>query len=119
MEQRTFLWLVSFEKAWRSLGLGEEEYIQLEEMLLQDPRAGAVIEGTGGVRKVRFALPGKGKSGGVRVIYVDFVVSEKIYMIYAYPKSAKENLNKAEIASLKKLTEELKRQERKARDGRI
>ena len=119
MKQRTFLWLASFEKAWKALGLGEDEYIRLEEMLLQDPRAGDVIEGSGGVRKMRFALPGKGKSGGIRVIYVDFVVSEKIYMIYAYPKSTKENLSKAEIADFRKLTEELKYQERKARYGKV
>lgn len=61
--ERTFIRLASFEAAWKALGLGEDEYAQLEEMLLSNPRAGAVIQGSGGVRKVRFALPGQGKSG--------------------------------------------------------
>ena len=107
--ERTFIRLPSFEKAWKALGLGEDAYAELEEMLLLDPKAGAVIEGSGGVRKVRFALPGRGKSGSVRVIYVDIMVDETIYMLFAYPKSAKENLSKAEIAEFKKLVDLLKR----------
>lgn len=107
--ERTFIRLPSFEKAWKALGLGEDEYAGLEEMLLLNPKAGAVIEGSGGVRKVRFALPGKGKSGSVRVIYVDIMVDETIYMIYAYPKSAKEDLSKAEVAEFKKLVDYLKK----------
>lgn len=107
--ERTFIRLPSFEKAWKALGLGEEEYFDLEEMLLMNPKAGAVIEGSGGVRKVRFALPGKGKSGSIRVIYVDIMVNDTIYMIYAYPKSAKENLTKAEIADFKKLVDLLRK----------
>jgi len=107
--KRTFIRLPSFEKAWKALGLGEDEYAALEEMLLLNPKAGVVIEGSGGVRKVRFALPGRGKSGSIRVIYVDIVVEETVYMIYAYPKSAKENLSKAEIASFKKLVDLLKK----------
>ena len=106
--ERTFIRLPAFEKAWKALGLGEDEYSHLEEMLLLNPKAGVVIEGSGGVRKVRFALPGKGKSGSVRVIYVDIMVDETIYMIYAYPKSAKENLSKAEVAEFKKLVDLLK-----------
>lgn len=106
---RTFIRFPSFEKAWKALGLGEYEYMLLEDLLLRDPKAGAVIEGSGGVRKVRFALPGKGKSGSLRAIYVDIVVDETIYMIYAYPKSAKENLTKAEIAEFKKLADTLRK----------
>ena len=105
---RTFVRLPSFEKAWEALGLGEEEYILLENLLLSNPRAGAVIEGSGGIRKVRFAFPGKGKSGSIRVIYIDIMVEETIYMIYAYPKSAKENLSRAEVAQFKKLAGFLK-----------
>ena len=107
--ERTFIRLPSFEAAWKALGLSEDVYAQLEEMLLCNPQVGAVIPGSGGVRKVRFALPGQGKSGGSRVIYVDIVVDETIYMIYAYPKSAKENLTKAEIAEFKKLVQLLKK----------
>ena len=54
---------------------------------------------------MRFALEGHGKSGGVRVIYVDFVVKEKLYLITAYPKSEKDNLTKAERNELKRLVQ--------------
>lgn len=91
------------------MGLSEDDYAALEEELLLNPQAGAVIEGSGGVRKVRFAFPGQGKSGSVRVIYVDIVMDDTIFMLYAYPKSAKENLSKAEIANFKKLVDVLKR----------
>ncbi|MCI9506050.1 MAG: type II toxin-antitoxin system RelE/ParE family toxin [Oscillospiraceae bacterium] len=107
--QRTFIRLASFLKSWQALGLGEDAYATLEDMLLLNPQVGAVIEGSGGIRKVRFALPGKGKSGSVRVIYVDIVVDETIYMLYAYPKSVKENLSKAEIANFKKIVDFLKK----------
>lgn len=106
---RTFIRLPSFEKAWRALGLSEDEYILLENLLLHNPKAGTVIEGSGGVRKVRFAFPGKGKRGSLRAIYVDIMVDETIYMIYAYPKSAKENLSKTEIAEFKKLADMLRK----------
>lgn len=47
------------------------------------------MQGTGGLRKVRFALENRGKSGSVRVVYVDFVVYETIYLITAYTKNEK------------------------------
>ena len=49
--------------------LSEEEYLGLQNFLLQNPEAGQIVRGSGGVRKVRWAMAGKGKSGGVRVIY--------------------------------------------------
>lgn len=107
--KRTFIRFPAFEKAWTAMGLSENDYATLEEELLLNPQAGAVIEGSGGVRKVRFAFPGQGKSGSVRVIYVDIVTDDTIFMLYAYPKSAKENLSKDEIANFKKLVDVLKR----------
>ena len=54
---------------------------------------------------MRFAFGDRGKSGSVRVIYVDFVIHEKLYLLTAYPKSEKDNLTKAERNELKKLVE--------------
>ncbi len=65
-------------------------------MLLQYPKAGKVIRGTNGLRKIRIAFDGQGKSGSGRVAYIDFTAYEKIYLITAYPKSEKDNLSKAE-----------------------
>lgn len=68
------------------------------------------MRGTGGVRKMRFAFEHQGKSGGVRVIYVDFEVYEKIYLITAYAKNEKENLTKEERNEIKRLIAILEQQ---------
>ncbi len=57
---------------------------------------------------MRFALEHEGKSGGVRVCYVDFVVEEVIYLITVYPKSEKDNLSQKERNEIKKMIEILK-----------
>lgn len=92
-----------FERDWTAAELTEEELRALEDELCQYPAAGPVIPGTGGLRKIRWALPGRGKSGGIRVVYVDFVCFEKIYFIAAYTKSEKGNLSKKECGEIKKL----------------
>ena len=107
--KRTFIRLNAFLKAWDAIGLDEEDYRQLEDMLLANPQLGPVIEGSGGVRKVRFAVPGKGKRGGARVIYIDVMVDEAIYLLYAYPKSVKDDLTKDEVKEFKKIADLLKR----------
>ncbi len=85
--------------------------------MLKNPQAGDVVTGTGGLRKYRFRLPNRGKSGGARVLYVDFVVYEKIYLITAYSKSDKENLTISECQEIRrmiqKLEEVLRRGEKK------
>ena len=100
---RVFVELPSFRNTWRSLGLTDGDLRRLQEELLTNPQLGNVIQGTGGVRKMRFALENRGKSGSMRIIYVDFVIHEKLYLLTAYPKSEKDNLTKAERNELKKL----------------
>lgn len=68
------------------------------------------MQGTGGVRKMRFAFEHQGKSGGVRVIYIDFEVYEKIYLLTAYTKNEKENLTKEEQNELRTLIKVLEKQ---------
>lgn len=68
---RTFVELPLFSKRWAEIGLGENESLILQIMLLKDPESGPVIEGTGGIRKVRFPLENRGKSHGIRVCYTD------------------------------------------------
>ena len=84
--------------------------LRLQEELLADPKIGAVMKGTGGVRKMRFAFQQRGKSGSIRIIYVDFEVYEKIYLITAYTKEEKDNLSDAERAELKQLIKVLEQQ---------
>lgn len=94
--KRVFVELPSFRKAWADMGLGDSDLRRLQSQLLEDPKIGSVIRGAGGVRKMRFAFEDRGKSGSVRVIYIDFEVYEKIYLLAAYQKNVKENLSMQE-----------------------
>ena len=87
------------------MGLTDDDLKVLQEQLLKNPDLGAVMQGTGGLRKMRFALPGRGKSGSCRVLYVDFVIAEAIYFIFAYPKNEMDNLSQEERNNIKKLIE--------------
>lgn len=100
---REFVELPIFRSIWKSLGLGEKDLVRLQEEILLDPKVGKVMKETGGIRKMRFAFEHRGKSGSVRIIYIDFEVYEKIYLLTAYPKSEQGNLTKAERNELKKL----------------
>ena len=77
---REFVYTAPFQRSWKAMGLGEEDQKHLEEALLNNPQAGDVIEGTGGARKMRIQLEGRGKSGGGRIIYVDVFEKEKLYL---------------------------------------
>ena len=102
---RIFVELPSFMARWKSLGLDDTALLRLEIELINNPKVGAVLKGTGGVRKVRFAFEDRGKSGSVRVIYIDFEVYEKIFLLTAYAKSDQANLTKKERNDLRGLVE--------------
>jgi hypothetical protein len=85
----------------------DDELKDLQRTLIAQPDKGDLIQGTGGLRKVRVALGNQGKRGGARVIYF-LATAEIIYLILAYPKSVKDNLTPAEKATLKTLTHQLK-----------
>ena len=107
---RIFVELPAFRKEWKSMGLSDNDLRRLQEELLADPKVGKVMRETGGVRKMRFAFEAQGKSGSVRVIYVDFEIYEKLYLLTAYPKNEKDNLSKAERNTLKQLVGVLEHQ---------
>lgn len=100
---RTFIQTTEFTQNWERLGRIDQDLRRLEMEILKNPKAGKVIRDTGKLRKLRFAFRNQGKSGSVRVCYVDFEVKETVYLITAYPKSEKDNLSKAECNSIKKL----------------
>ena len=77
---RTFIEVPLFSKRWKEIGLNEDDLISLQVILLKDPKSGPIIEGTGGIRKVRFPLEHRGKSHSVRVCYTDFEEYEVIYL---------------------------------------
>jgi hypothetical protein len=72
--------------------LDDDEYIELQLAMIQDPEAGSLVPGSGGVRKMRWALEGRGKSGGLRVIYFVRLERGQFWMLTVYGKSAKENI---------------------------
>ncbi len=89
--------------------LTEEDRRELELLLLDDPKRGPVIERTGGFRKVRFARPSRkeGKSGGARVIYYVSERKERIYLLFVYSKSVRDDLTRAEENALRGLARDL------------
>ena len=68
---REFIFTKPFLISWEKMGLDDNDLKQLEEILLENPLKGDVIQGTGGARKLRIQLEGRGKRGGGRVIYLD------------------------------------------------
>lgn len=87
--------------------LTDDEYAGLQNVLVENPERGDIIKGGGGVRKLRYALPGRGKSGGVRVIYYWLRDNGQIYMLLIYPKSKKDDLTDRETALLREFVKEL------------
>ncbi len=84
--------------------LTDEEYIGLQNLLAANPEMGRLVPGTGGVRKIRWAIAGRGKSGGIRVIYYFKRRDDEIWMLTIYQKNEIENIP-AHI--LKQITREI------------
>ena len=87
--------------------LADDEYRELQNELMEDPERGDLIKGGGGIRKLRYAAQGRGKSGGVRVIYYWVKDNGQIYMLVVYPKSKKDTLSDKEVAILHEFVKEL------------
>ncbi|EFB71866.1 toxin-antitoxin system, toxin component, RelE family [Providencia rustigianii DSM 4541] len=85
----------------------DEELRILQNELIGRPEKGDIIQGTGGIRKMRMAIGSQGKSGSARVIYF-LATKEIIYLIMAYPKNMKDSLTDEEKIALKKVTKILK-----------
>lgn len=85
--------------------LTNEEYRNLQNELILNPEKGKIIRGSGGLRKVRFGKAGRGKSGGVRVIYYWILPKDMILMLLIYPKNEQDNLSSSQLKLLKLLVE--------------
>lgn len=106
--KREFVLTESFEASWKEQRLSDESIRSLQDELLRDPAVGDVMRGTGGFRKMRFAFPGRGKSGSLRVIYLDVPEFSTLYLMLAYPKNEKDNLSPAERNELKQIAGNIK-----------
>lgn len=86
--------------------LSDEAYAAFQWRLAVNPRAGEVIQGTGGLRKVRWSAPGSGKRGGVRVIYFHVAADAQVRLLLIYRKGAKDDLTAAEKRTLRRLNQD-------------
>ena len=86
--------------------LPDDEYRELQQELIFNPQAGAVIKQSGGLRKVRWRSATRGKRGGIRVIYYRYVEGDEIYMLLAYGKGEKDDLSTKELKILQRLVQE-------------
>ncbi len=86
--------------------LSDEEYLELQMLLVRRPTAGSVIRGSGGLRKIRWTLPGRGKRGGVRVVYYWAGSREQLLMLFIYRKSEREDLTTTQLKVLMKIVGE-------------
>lgn len=106
---KRFVEIPYFTNKWRYLGLNDQDLHTLQLVLLSNPRVGAVMKGTGGLRKCRFAprSAGKGKSGAFRVGYVYFEQFDVICLLAVFAKKDAANLSKTEQNALRTAIERL------------
>lgn len=85
--------------------MSDEEYCGLQEALVKRPDMGAIIKGSGGLRKLRWALEGRGKSAGARVIYYWMTRNEQLFMLIAFPKNVQADLTDNQTKTLRQIVE--------------
>lgn len=83
--------------------LSDEEYRALQLHLVGRPDAGVLIPGSGGLRKLRWRLPGRGKRGGARVIYYWRSALGQLFLLFLYPKNVRSDLSAPELRVLRRL----------------
>jgi hypothetical protein len=101
--------LPQFIRDSEAAGLSNEERMAIIDAIAANPTLGDIIRGSGGLRKVRFPRHGKGKSGGYRVITAHFGPDAPVYLVALLSKGERSNFSAAEIASFRKLTNDIGR----------
>ncbi|HEX5503643.1 MAG TPA: type II toxin-antitoxin system RelE/ParE family toxin [Thermomicrobiales bacterium] len=105
-----WLTFVYFAHALRDDLLTDEDWQRIEWQLIVNPHAGSVIAGTGGARKLRVRLAGRGKRGGARMVYVYLTGRERIYFLATYAKNEQEDLSPADQRVIARLIERLRQE---------
>lgn len=106
---REFVETSVFTKRLREFGK-TELLNEIQNEILKDPMVGSVIRGTGGIRKMRCGSEVKGKRGGCRVLYADFQVVQKTYLLVIYRKTDRENISEDEKKILSILVEKIRKE---------
>lgn len=98
----------SIEKLIHARKLLSKDFEALKCLLAQNPEAGDLVVGTGGIRKIRLKSASKGKSGGFRVCYYYYVFHNEVFLIFIYQKNVKEDLNDSEKKMLRDIVQIIK-----------
>ena len=85
--------------------LDDDSYRELQTVLIRHPESGALIPRSRGLRKIRWRVHGRGKRGGIRVIYY-LVTRDQIYMLFAYAKNQQEDLTQQQLQRLRNLVDQ-------------
>lgn len=93
-----------FQKLWPRYW-DEDERAEFASFIALNPKVGAVIRGSGGIRKVRWAREGAGKSGGVRIVYLARNEAGEIYLLTLYAKSESENISLTTLKEIRRVLE--------------
>ena len=107
--RREFIHGKKFDEQWENLGLNDDDLKDLQKILLENPKIGSVMRGTGRLRKMRYAYGNRGKSHSARVCYVDFEIHEKIFLVMVFAKNEMDNLSKSERNSIRMMIEKLEK----------
>ncbi len=100
----TFIESAVFERV-RAVYLDDDEYAELQQFMVQNPEAGRVVPGSGGVRKLRWKRKGMGKRGGLRVIYFVYYQPYEFWMLTLYAKAKQEDVPGHNLKQLKEVFE--------------
>jgi hypothetical protein len=100
----SFIELSLFSR-YRDSYFSEEQFLNLQRYLLENSQAGAVVPGTGGVRKLRWQRTGMGKRGGLRILYYVQDVQGRIWLLTIYSKSARENITANDLKLLREVVD--------------
>jgi hypothetical protein len=85
--------------------LDDEEYRLLQLHLLQHPESGVIIPGSGGLRKLRWGLPGRGKRSGARIVYYCRTATGRLFLLFLFPKNERSDLTRAQLQVLRSLVD--------------
>ncbi|MCT4611937.1 MAG: type II toxin-antitoxin system RelE/ParE family toxin [Clostridia bacterium] len=107
---REFIRTNEFDKRCRELSINEFEIRDVESFLCLYPCNGNIIKDSGGLRKLRWKLEGRSKAKSIRIIYIDFKIQRKLYLIFVYSKKDKVNISSKERKEMKCLVKMLRKE---------
>jgi hypothetical protein len=109
MKSLTFIETPTFTRLITDL-VSDDVYAAFQKELVRNPVKGGPMSGCGGVRKARLALPGRGKRGGARVVYLYPENRDTIYLIYIFTKGEADNLSAAGKTAVRELAQQIKQE---------